>query len=48
MRIVAVLDDDPEMYHDMHTYDADSETWFESDFTGLTLAEAKQLVLSRG
>jgi len=48
MRIVAVLDDDPETYHDIHTYDANNETWFESDFTGLTLAEAQQSVLSRG
>jgi hypothetical protein len=30
--------------HELHTFESGRESWFESDFLGLSLDEAKQLV----
>lgn len=46
MRVSAFLDEDGETAHELHRYRASEETWFESDFQGMTLDEAKSVIAS--
>ncbi|HMJ08266.1 MAG TPA: YkgJ family cysteine cluster protein, partial [Pyrinomonadaceae bacterium] len=45
LKIFVFLED--EAPREIHTFDPAEETWFESDFLSLSLAEAKQLIESR-
>jgi hypothetical protein len=44
LKIEAVLNDENYSEHELHIYDPLKETWFESDFLGLSLLEARELV----
>ena len=44
LRIEAVLNDENYSEHELHIYDPLKETWFESDFLGMSLDEARELV----
>jgi Fe-S-cluster containining protein len=44
LRIEVVVNDANFTEHELHVYEPLKETWFESDFLGLTLDEARELV----
>lgn len=44
LRIEVVLSDENYSLHEIHVYDPLKETWFESDFLGLSLERARELV----
>jgi Fe-S-cluster containining protein len=46
LSIVAFLNDDDEPL-DLHTFESGVENWFESDFVGLTVDDARQLINER-
>ena len=46
MRITAFLDEDPESPHTLHLYDPAKESWFENEFLGMTLEQAKDKINS--
>ena len=47
MRVIGFVDEDPEKPYTLHHYDPARETWYESDFLGLTLEEAEKMIGSR-
>lgn len=47
LKIVALMDDDPEKTYIIHTFDPSEETWFESDFLAMSLDEAREMIASR-
>jgi uncharacterized protein len=47
LKIVAYIDKDTETKHELHQFDPSKETWFENEFLGLSLDEAKELIASR-
>jgi hypothetical protein len=47
MRIRALVDEDETTTHVIHEYDPAEETWFESEFLGLSLEEAARSVAER-
>jgi hypothetical protein len=47
MKIGVLVDEDESAPHVIHEYDAADEIWFESEFLGLSLDEASELIASR-
>ncbi len=48
LKVIAFINDDPETPYDIHSYDPSSEIWFESDFLGLSVGDAKKMVSIAG
>jgi len=48
LRIEVVMNDANYSQHEIHIYDPAEEMWLESDFLGLSLEKARELVASRG
>ncbi len=44
LKIVAFINDDIETPYEIHSYDPSIETWFESDFLGKSVDDAKMMV----
>jgi Fe-S-cluster containining protein len=47
MRVTVGLDRNKDASYDLHRYDAAKEEWLESDFLGLTLDEAREMIAAR-
>ena len=47
MRVTVGLDRNKDEAHDLYQYDAAKEEWLESEFLGLTLEEAREMIAAR-
>lgn len=47
MRVTVGLDRNKDEAHDLYQYDASKEEWLESEFLGLTLDEAREMIAAR-